>query len=155
MRHRVRAGLVAAVVTTSLAVTAPGFADNIGNEGCTPGYWKNHTDNWEEYSPSDQLGELYDIPTSLGPYSSLTLEGALRLRGGRGASGGAQILLRAATAAALNAAHEGLGYPYRRFEDPLSIIAMVNAALASGDRAQMLELAAMLDEANNLGCPLN
>jgi len=35
------------------------------------------------------------------------------------------------------------------------VIADVNAALASGDRQTMLDLAGELDADNNLGCPLN
>ena len=62
-------------------------------------------------------------------------------------------MLRAAVAATLNAAHEGLGYPLRRAGDD-GIFAMVNEALASGDRQTMLQLARYLDELNNLGCPL-
>lgn len=35
------------------------------------------------------------------------------------------------------------------------VIADVNAALASGDRSTMLDLAGELDADNNFGCPLN
>jgi hypothetical protein len=51
----------------------------------------------------------------------------------------------------LNAAHEGVGYPYRRFTQ-FQIIAQVDAALASGDRQRILGLATVLDQASNLGC---
>lgn len=63
--------------------------------------------------------------------------------------------MRAAVAAWLNAANEGLGFPMRRWSDPGNIVPSVNMAIASGDRATMLDLAAILDDANNLGCPLN
>ena len=62
--------------------------------------------------------------------------------------------MRASVAAFLNAAHEGVGYPYRRFGDPGNLQATINAALASLDRQTMLDLATWLDTANNLGCPL-
>jgi hypothetical protein len=39
--------------------------------------------------------------------------------------------------------------------DRRDIVADVNAALSSNDRAVMLTLAARLDGDNNLGCPLN
>jgi len=65
------------------------------------------------------------------------------------------LLLHHAVAAYLNAAHEGLGYPYRRFGEPGDLRDAINSALASGDRATMLELKDKLDAANNLGCPLN
>ncbi|QCC78503.1 hypothetical protein [Nocardioides daphniae] len=74
-------------------------------------------------------------------------------------AGAELILARAAAAAYLNAAHEGLGYPWRRWETGLDgrgpLIATVRAALASGDRATILDLASRLDADNNLGCPLS
>ena len=155
MRTYLRSGLAAAVLAGGLAAGAPAAtAVNIGNEGCTPGYWKNHTESWEEYGPGYALDDVFDFPASLSSFERVTLEQALALKGGSGTSGAAQILLRAATASVLNAAHEGVGYPYRRFKEPFGIVPQVNAALASGDRATMLALAATLDAANNLGCPL-
>lgn len=157
MSISLRRRLALAGVSVALGVTvlsAPAGASNIGNEGCTPGYWKNHTENWEEYSPDQTVGSVFALPPSLAMYADVTLEEALAFRGGPGAEGGARILLRAATAAFLNAAHEGLGYPYRRYDDPGDIGPKITEALASGDRATMLSLAAWLDEANNLGCPL-
>ena len=70
--------------------------------------------------------------------------------------------MRAATAALLNASYDDadghLRFPWRRFatghngEPPL--ISTVDAALTSGSRKTILQLAARLDAANNLGCPL-
>jgi hypothetical protein len=139
----------------AVAITQTSGATNIGNEGCTPGYWKNHTQNWEEYTPATPLGAVFAFPAELSSYGNLTMLEGLQLRGGPRVDGAAQILLRASTASVLNAAHEGLGYPYRRDVEPGNIISRVNSALASGDRAAMLALATELDNANNLGCPLN
>lgn len=142
--------------TTGVALAGPAAAVNTGNEGCTPGYWKNHTTNWEEYSSGTLVGSVFDFagtPTAVAAYADTTFEEALRLRGGSGLDGATQILLRAAVAATLNAAHEGLGYPLRRAGQN-GIFAQVNAALASGDRQTMLDLAKYLDRLNNLGCPL-
>lgn len=133
-------------------------ATSIGNEGCTPGYWKNHTDNWEEFRPGTPLNVYasnFTFPEQLSSYRTKTFLEALNFRGGPGVDGATQILMRAAVAAYLNAAHEGLGYPYRRYNEPFGIQAQVNAALASLDRNTMLSLASTLDAANNLGCPLN
>lgn len=149
-----RVATVAIVGGLLLGTMPSATARNIGQEGCTPGYWKNHTDNWEEYKAGTLVAAVFDLPAG-SPYAELTLEEALALKGGPGVDGATRILLRAATAAVLNAAHEGLGYPYRRFNDPFNIVATVNTALASSDRAAMLDLAATLDDANNLGCPLN
>jgi hypothetical protein len=155
MRTRIRLAAIAMAAAVPLTVVSGGVAnaENIGQQGCTPGYWKNHTTNWEEYRPTTQLGTVFTALAGT-KYASMTLLQALSLKGGTGVDGATQILLRAAAAAVLNAAHEGVGYPYRRFGE-FKIIEKVNTALASGNRAQMLNLATTLDKANNLGCPLN
>ncbi len=152
-----RATMTALVFTAAVATASVGTAGatNIGEQGCTPGYWKNHTQNWEEYSPQSLLKFNFTIPAALGVPANTTFLQALQGGGGPGLPGAATILLRAAVAGYLNAAHEGVGYPYRRFTDPFNIKSQVNAALASGNRQTILDLAAVLDAANNLGCPLN
>lgn len=151
--------LASALIAGMLVGAAPAQATNIGNEGCTPGYWKNHTDNWLEdpYTPISSAKPIYMHGAFYvtAPLRNDTFLDALSYRGGPGAAGAERILLRAAVAAYLNAAHEGVGYPYRRYTDPLAIVPTVSAAIMSGDRERMLELATMLDNANNLGCPLN
>ena len=156
MRRILGSALAALAVTTAAGVLAvgPAGATNIGEEGCTPGFWKNHTSQWEEHRPTTLLQRQFDIPDELAEFREVTFLQALKLQGGRGVDGAAEILFRAAVAAFLNAAHEGVGYPYRRYNEPFSIQAKVNAALASGDRETMLDLAKVLDTANNLGCPL-
>ncbi len=152
-----RATLTAVVFTAAVSAVSFGTATatNIGNQGCTPGYWKNHTQSWEEYSPQTLLKNNFTIPGTLGVPANATFLQALQGGGGPDLHGAATILLRAAVAGYLNAAHEGVGYPYRRFTDPFNIKSQVNAALASGNRQTMLALAGVLDAANNLGCPLN
>lgn len=123
-----------------------------GDDGCTPGYWKNHTESWAGtgYSPGQTAGSVF----SLGGFPSLasqTLLQTLQGGGGSGTTGAAKILLRAAVAALLNAAHSGVDYP----RTTTQIIADVNAALASNNRNTMLALATALDRDNNRGCPLN
>jgi hypothetical protein len=154
MKHRLRFAAVAMAAAVPLTVLAGGAAQavNIGQEGCTPGYWKNHTENWQEQRPTSMLRNIFSSLVGT-RYATLTFEQALSFKGGSGTDGATRILLRAATAAVLNAAHEGLGYPYRRYTQ-FMIIQKVNQAIASGDRATMLALATTLDEANNLGCPL-
>lgn len=152
----VATSLVASVVCLGAAVPAQAVA--IGHEGCTPGYWKNHTDNWQEASPSKLFGDVFGAGTT-GTLAGMTFQQALAGGGGAGAAGAELILARAATAAYLNAAHEGVGFPWRRNTEGLdgrpALVSTVAAALATGDRATMLELAAQLDADNNLGCPLS
>lgn len=148
--------VLAALATFGATPTAQ--AVNIGYEGCTPGYWKNHTDNWQEMKTDRLFGVVYTsaAPTAVG---GLTFLEALSAKGGSGVDGAAGILARASAAAYLNAAHEGLGYPWRRDKTGKDgrppLVDTVNAAYASGDRATMLALATRLDADNNLGCTLN
>ncbi len=155
LRFVVMLALAAVLAAGAAAVSGPAPAANIGNEGCTPGYWKNHTSNWEEYTPNSLLKFNFVIPDSLASFRNQTFLQALEGGGGPGITGAAQILFRSAVAAYLNAAHEGVGYPFRRFTEPGNLRDQINAALASQDRQTMLDLATRLDNANNLGCPLN
>lgn len=151
-RFKFVSAVLAAATAGVLVSAVPAQAH--GNEGCTPGYWKNHTESWEVYAPSREMGDVWTFPTALDDYAVMTFEEGLSLKGGPGLDGAAQILLRASVASYLNAAHSGIDYPYRRFQNPLDLKVAINAALASGDRQQMIDLAQTLDEANNLGCPL-
>jgi hypothetical protein len=121
-----------------------------GDDGCTPGYWKNHLDSWQGYAPSASTGSVFSGASAYG-LGSQTLLQSLDGAGGPGTTGAARILLRAGTAALLNASHDGVDYT----RSGADVIADVNAALASGDRATILTLASELDADNNLGCPLN
>jgi hypothetical protein len=137
----------------ALRLPLPGEPEPAGDEGCTPGYWKNHTDSWAGtgYTPGQTAGSVFSGASSFPSLASKTLLQTLQGGGGSGAEGAARILLRAAVAALLNAGHAGVDYAQTTAE----ILADVNAALSSGDRNTMLDLAAELDSDNNLGCPLS
>jgi hypothetical protein len=121
-------------------------------EGCTPGYWRQsqHFDSWVGYTQAQTLESVFDVPDAFG-LDNATLLQALGFGGGSGTTGAARILLRAAVAALLNAASPDVDYP----RSVASVIADVNAALASNNRSTMLNLAASLDADNNRGCPLD
>ncbi len=121
-----------------------------GNQGCSHGFWKNHPDveKFWEYLPGQNLDPVFAVPPTL--VDNVTLLEALSFPGGPGARGGAQILLRAAVAALLNAASPVVEYPLSQSD----VISQVNTALATGNRQTMLLLASQLDGLNNLGCPL-
>ncbi len=120
-------------------------------EGFTPGFWKNHTESWENYSTDTTLGAVFDTTATenLGMANKTLLE-ALNFGGGRGETGAARILFRAAVAALLNADHPEINYPRTESQ----IIDAVNTALAS-DRHAMLSLASQLDTDNNIGGDIN
>ena len=144
------AGLIVALAP-AFSVSAVGT----GNQGCTPGYWKNHLDSWEEYNPATAtVGGAFQLGSASIPQKGDTLVQALNYGGGSGIDGARRILLRAATAAILNAAHDGLGYPLTRFA-PDNLVANVRNLLLTGTRQQMIDFAEQLDRLNNLGCPLN
>jgi hypothetical protein len=142
-------------------VTGSGAIDNIkictrqeqlGEEGCTPGFWKNHQSRWSAtgFSPSQKLEDVFNVPDAFG-LDNVTLLAALSLSGGPTVADAARLLLHHAVAALLNASHPDVDYP----RTAASIIADVNAALATGSRSTMLALKNALDRDNNLGCPLN
>ncbi len=131
----------------------PGPNEQPGTEGCTPGYWKNHTGSWagSGYSPGQTVGSVFSGASAFPSLASQSLLQALQGGGGSGTLGAAKVLLRAATAALLNAAHSGVDYP----RTSAQIKADVNAALTSNNRNTMLALASALDDDNNGGCPLS
>lgn len=168
--------LTVGVVTVAMLASSIGAAQAVsqtgGNQGCTPGYWKNHLDNWPGADPADDdygnpgalPGAILDSKfgnlsaAGLGSFYNDTLEQALNFQGGPGLNGAAQILFRAAAAAWLNAADDRMSYIYPRFSSaafPVSIHSLIAPTL--GNRDQMLAVATILDNANNAvgGCPLN
>ena len=175
-----RAAAAAAVVLVAAGgvLAAPSSATEVGNsQGCTPGFWKNHQP-WKPayvqsaYTADTELSDLfakrnapppftftpYQFPAELASFNAMTMDQALQGGGGPGLAGATTILVRAATAAYLNADAE-IAYPYRRwttgFDGLASLQSLVTAAVSSKDRATILALATTLDNANNLGCPLS
>ncbi|HEX7185807.1 MAG TPA: hypothetical protein VF756_28540 [Thermoanaerobaculia bacterium] len=124
-----------------------------GNQGCTPGYWKNHEDSWPAtgYSTSQRVQSVFAQASGYPSLGSASLHEALSFDGGSTLDGAAGNLLRAAVASLLDSAHPGVNYP----RSTASVISDVNAALATRNRDQILSLASEIDRDNNLGCPLN
>jgi hypothetical protein len=126
--------------------------EELGEEGCTPGFWKNHPARWAAtgFSQGQTLESVFNVPDAFG-VDNATLLAALSFSGGPALADAARLLLHHAVAALLNASHPGVDYP----RTAASIISDVNAALASGSRSTMLALKNALDRDNNSGCPLN
>jgi len=104
-----------------------------GGEGCTPGYWKNHLEDWPPtgYSPADDFDSVFGVDM-FSP--DITLGEAINAKGG-----GVKKLARHGTAGLLSAAHLDVDYPYSVAE----AIALVQAGMADA-----------LVEANELGCSI-
>ena len=142
---------------TMLGVTTTVSANGNGGDGgdpggLTPGFWKNHQEMWVYFETDDEIGDVFVVPSELDELEDDSLLAALRYRGGRGPLGAARILLRAAVAGILN--YEFLAGDGGEFEYPMTLNEIqdaVNAALASLDRDEMLDLKDELDGYNNLG----
>jgi hypothetical protein len=148
-----RSATVIVFESATTTVTFTNAPHKLGNQGCTPGYFKQsqHFDSWVNYTPSATVGSVFTgVIASL---SSETLLSALQGGGGPGLLGAETILLRAAVAALLNASNPNVSYALTA----LQVITEVNTALSTGDRDTILALASTLDGFNNGqgGCPLN
>ncbi|MEX6500767.1 DUF7507 domain-containing protein [Pseudomonas zhanjiangensis] len=123
-------------------------------EGCTPGFWKNSPGSWPPsgYSPNQLITSVFSLPNGVinNNLGGDSLMDALNYGGGDNLLGAAQNLLRSAVASLINSAHPEVDFP-RMTAD---VIADVNAALATKDRAIILALHSALDADNNLGCDL-
>ena len=110
-------------------------------EGCTLGYWKNHTDRWcDAYSTCDPYGSVFEgAPSAL---ASKTLLEVLNMGGG-----GIYNLGRQSVAALLNACSEEVNY---ELATPQDVIDYVTANFNNAGEA-----GSYLDMLNNTGdCPM-
>jgi len=119
-------------------------ANCIVDEGCTLGYWKNHTDRWcSQFTTCTLYISVFENST-LSP--TLTLLQALNLKGNKAG----ENLGRQSVAALLNICSEGVGYS-SEFASIGSLKDYVNAAFTSG---AVNVAGSHLDMLNNAGCPL-
>lgn len=176
---KVAALAAAAVMAFGVVLAAPATANEGGTtEGCTPGFWKNHTD-WKSYDDGandtaddnfpdttlshmlrspDGNGTDYTFPAVYGDLGSVTMLAALSQGGGSTLRGAANNLMRHAVAAYLNS-DAGLAYPFRRYtvgeDGSPPLVQQIQTALNSQKRGQILALKDKLAAANELGCPLS
>lgn len=156
-RTRLIRGAVAALAlaATPLVGVLPAGAQVIGNEGCTPGYWKNHLSAWSDtgqqapYSPSQTVGSVWAGASRFPSLADDTLLEALSYKGGSGLEGMARNLLRHSVAALLNASVDGVDYSYWQ----AVVINQTNTAL-QGSRGAMEAKKNKWAAANEKGCPL-
>ena len=132
-----------------------------GNEGCTPGYWKNARHNWSCTSGTltvSQNTEFFDVFTGVNNLNILgdadiTMLEALSLSGG-----GYNALARHAAAAYLNACNTNVDYPYTTEAIVAAVVTVLNggeADLGTHQDLDVEELKNVLAAANELGCPIN
>ena len=128
-------------------------------EGCTPGFWKTHTDLWDgvgspdlspTYDPGDDFYTVFGITVADGGSlpDTLTLEEAMNLQGG-----GILALARHAAAAIVNS-DASLAYPYTTAQVINIFRDGINASTATPpDDYTLQEALSALQTANELGCP--
>jgi len=123
--------------------------EEMGEEGCTPGYWKNQTECWECYTTTTTLGEVFTFPSELSAFEDYTLLQALKFHGGSGIVGKTRNMLRHASAALQNACDPDVAYPM----GVSGVIDAVNTALATLDEGAIQDLHSELAMYNEYGCP--
>ena len=160
------------VLFLTLVLAGPLFAPN---DGCTPGWWKNHTDLWPAgYNENDPISGLFDL-SCLPELDNINMTLLQTLQIGdrnlvkwpkeiRKEYKAAKQLLMHAVAGVLNWEHPRVHYYGMRFfgwtGDPFlyipplkKLIDYVNAALCSGNPEMMENVKDQLDEWNNRICP--
>ena len=116
-----------------------------GNEGCSPGFWKNAPKNHPGAYPTTGVTPTTTLASvGFNVNASITFDSALNNGGG-----GVDALLRQAAAAYLNAASTGVNYP---IEPASAVVSLVNTALAGGSAA-IDSLEQTLDQNNDLEGP--
>jgi hypothetical protein len=105
------------------------------------------------YRPDERVKDSFKEAAPYEGVGTATLAAALRFSGGGpGLLGAAGDLVRAGTAAVLNAAHAAVEYPWTRTQ----VITLVDTALRNRDEAAIRALARELEAANNAAnCPLD
>jgi hypothetical protein len=134
------------------------FGNLVCHSGCSPGFWKTHTDinkypnAWPAtaYDPDLKFEDVFFLVELPNPYGEeTTLEEALNAKGGKKVS----QLLRFATATLLNASHGDIE-PESDFADPQDIIDLVNL-VNWNDKNSIKDAIQELAPLTNLGCPIS
>jgi hypothetical protein len=113
-----------------------------GDEGCTPGFWKNHLSSWSGYSTGADFDTTFGV-NFFNP--NKTLLQAVNLGGG-----GLNALARHGVAALLNAASGDVDYAYT--EAQVIDIVQGDGAFAG---LSVTERTNLLVAANEAGCPIS
>jgi uncharacterized repeat protein (TIGR01451 family) len=132
---------ITASATDSVIIEAPP-----GGEGCTPGFWKQpqHFDSWVGFLTTQTFNDVFGVNVTL----STGGDDATLLEALQSGGGGINALARHAVAALLNASSPDVDSDFTTAE----VIALVQAAVASGDFETAKNLLAASNEA---GCPLS
>jgi len=124
------------------------------SEGLTPGYWKNHTDDWVEYSPEQTLISVFPFLPDDFEQKDKTLLEALSFKGGKDLNAAIRLLMKQAVAALLNIAHPDITYEIDLNNPEWGLLYFTERVLTNyggTDREYILSFKDALDEWNNYG----
>jgi hypothetical protein len=123
------------------------YVPPVSAEGCTPGYWRNHVDRWQNYATTDSFSGVFGA----GPNATLQQVVSSPQTYGAAAMHFAAALLNS-TGGVPNGDGELVDYKYTNAE----VIAMVQAAYAAGvGSTTFKKIFGQLSAANEAGCPLS
>jgi hypothetical protein len=141
------------IASVATAVVVAGLAASpAAAHGCTPGFFKNHTQYFTPSYPTTRtLGSTF--PLVYPALANDTLLQALYYPGGPGMLGANQIFMRAAVAALLNANNTDIGTPGADFGMSTSyVLWFVNMMYTESNyRSALIAGGALFDEYNNDG----
>lgn len=146
-----KVGVLIATVATAVVVAGVA-ASPAAAHGCTPGFFKNHTQYFTpDYPTTRTLGATF--PLVYPALANDSLLKALSYPGGPGMLGANQIFMRAAVAALLNGNNTDIGRPGADFNMSTAyVLSFVNMIYTESNyRGGIIIGAATLDEANNFG----
>lgn len=111
-KRRLFFALAAVALLLATTIGSAGVAYATPVEGLTPGFWKNHTDEWHIYTPTQTFFDVFGV----GP-TSMTLLDCLKAKKkdipqGSGVEGVEAALLRHAVAMLLNAADPDVNFGF-------------------------------------------
>ena len=145
-------------VSFTRTATASCDVENVGDNGCTPGYWKQNAKNWNAtawtvQNPDDILNTFI---SNHHQDAGDDLLDALQYKGGKGLEGAERNLLRHAVAAKLNIENGAVAYPIASVGELKTLVEnAIDDAYDADDRSIMNTLKDTLDENNNLGCTID
>jgi hypothetical protein len=125
------------------------FGEAPGNEGCTPGYWKQkqHIGSWEGYTTGQSFSSVFVDVITVRSGGKTTITDPTLLEALQANGGDINALARHAVAALLNSSSSGVDYEFSEQD----VIVKVSAAIPDGDVEGVKNI---LAAANEAGCPL-
>lgn len=146
---------IAALALLGASHLSPAIAQSC-SEGCTPGYWKNHTERWDGVGNDDYTDTIQHqlsfnavlgvVEAQSGVPDSTTLLDAASTEGGD------LIALNRHTAAALASADTEIFYPFE-LAQVISLYQDAVGEIVGDETVDSVHL--IFESANELGCPLS